>query len=80
MTSPRMTHPLEGLDLAHQCRDWTETAYTRALGNALEAMFDDGKHDLAEIVAGLNAAKVAPPEGDSWTEDLFKAEMARLGA
>ena len=80
MTSPRMTHPLDGLDYAHQCRDWTETAYTRALGNALEKMFDEGKHSLDEIVDGLNAEKVSPPEGDTWTADLFKAEMARLGA
>ena len=80
MTSPRMTHPLDGLDYAHQCRDWTETAYTRALGNALEAMFDEGTHGLDEIVDGLNAAGVAPPEGSTWTADLFKAEMARLGA
>ena len=80
MTSPRMTHPLDGLDYPHQCRDWTETAYTRALGDALEALFDQGIHGLDEIVEGLNSAKVTPPEGDAWTADTFKSEMARLGA
>ena len=24
MTSPRMTHPLAGIDYAHQCRDWED--------------------------------------------------------
>ncbi len=80
MTSPRMTHPLDGLDYAHQCRDWIETAYTKALGDALEALFDEGIHGLDEIVAGLNTAKVKAPDGAQWTSDSFKTEIARLGA
>ncbi len=80
MTSPRMTNPLDGIDYPHQCRDWEETPYTKALGDALEALFDEGKHDLAEIVDGLNRAGVLPPGRSSWTEDLFKSEMSRLGA
>jgi hypothetical protein len=74
-----MTHPLDGIDLAHQCRDWAETAYTKSLGDALEALFDEGKHSLDEIVAGLNAAKVKAPDGVQWTAESFKTEIARLG-
>ncbi len=80
MTSPRMTHPLDGIDHAHQCRDWVETAYTKALGDALESLFDEGKHGLDEIVDGLNAAKVQAPDGAEWTSESFKTEIARLGA
>lgn len=80
MTSPRMTHPLTGIDHARQCRDWEETPYTKALGDALERLFDRNIHDLDDIVAGLNEAGVAPPEGGRWTAGVFKAEMARLGA
>ena len=75
-----MTHPLAGIDYARQCRDWEETPYTKALGDALEALFDRGIHDLDGIVAGLNGAGVAPPEGGRWTAGVFMAEMARLGA
>ena len=80
MTSPRMTHPLAGIDYAHQCRDWEETPYTKALGDALESLFDRNIHDLNGIVAGLNDAGVEPPDGGSWTAERFTAEMARLGA
>jgi len=80
MTSPRMTHPLDGIDYEHQCRNWEESPYTKALGDALEGLFDRKVHDLDGIVAGLNEAGVKPPEGETWTADLFRAEMARLGA
>jgi len=80
MTSPRMIHPLDGIDYQHQCRDWEETSYTKALGDALEELFDREIHDLDGIVVGLNEAKVKPPEGGTWNVDLFQAEMARLGA
>ena len=80
MTSPRMTHPLAGIDYSHQCRDWEETPYTRALGDALERLFDREVHDLDGIVTGLNEAGVAPPDGKRWTAGNFRAEMARLGA
>ena len=80
MTSPRMTHPLAGIDYPRQCRDWAETPYTKALGDALEALFDRSIHDLDGIVAGLNEAGVSPPGGGRWTASTFRAEMARLGA
>ena len=80
MTSPRMTHPLAGIDYARQCRDWAETPYTKVLGDALESLFDRSVHDLDGIVAGLNEAGVAPPDGGRWTAERFTAEMARLGA
>lgn len=79
MTSPRMTHPLDGIDYEHQCRNWEETPYTKSLGDALEALFDRKVHDLDGIVAGLNEAGVTSPDGQPWTGDSFKAEMARLG-
>jgi len=80
MTSPRMTHPLDGIVYKHQCRNWEETPYTKSLGDALEALFDGKTHDLDGIVAGLNDAGVKPPDGQLWTADSFKAELARLGS
>ena len=79
MTSPRMTHPLTGIDYPRQCRDWEETPYTKALGDALESLFDLNIHDLDGIVASLNEADVMPPDGGRWTAERFMAEMARLG-
>lgn len=79
MTSPRMTHPLEGIDYEHQCRNWEESDYTKALGDVLEALFDRKVHELDKIVEGLNEAGIKPPDGQLWTAETFRAEMARLG-
>lgn len=52
----------------------------KTLGDALERILATGTHDLSGIVAALNqAGQPKPSTGGSWTEDSFRAEMARLG-
>lgn len=80
MASPRMHNPLDQIVYRHQCRDWEENDYTKGLGDTLEALFDQQKHSLEDILAGLNESKIRPEGHDVWTEDVFRAEMARLGA
>jgi hypothetical protein len=52
-----------------------------ALAKALFGILSKGIHDLAGIVAALNAGGVRAPDGAAaWTEASFGAEVARLGA
>ena len=70
----------ETIDYAHQTRDIPHGDYEIRLGDALEALFEAGVKELPEIVAGLNRSGVKAPGGAAWTEEVFRAEMARLGA
>lgn len=54
-------------------------AFENRLGDALEAAFAAGAVELPAIVAALNAAGAVARDGRPWTEDSFRAEMARLG-
>lgn len=64
----------------HQTRTHPPTAYERKLAGALLEIYGRGSHELAEVVQGLNASSVFPPDGGPWTEASFTAEIARLGA
>jgi hypothetical protein len=67
-------------NIAWQTRPALPTAAENAFGDALQRIFGDEIHDLAEIVARLNQAGIAPPAGASaWTEVSLRAELARLG-
>ncbi|WP_037763368.1 recombinase-like helix-turn-helix domain-containing protein [Streptomyces sp. 142MFCol3.1] len=50
------------------------------LAATLEEVFTKDGHELADVIAGLNARQVHAPDGDPWTEESFRAEMHRLGA
>lgn len=50
-----------------------------ALCEALVEILRGGVHDLAGIVDRLETAGVRPEAGGAWTEQVFVAEMARLG-
>jgi hypothetical protein len=63
-----------------QTRPAPLTDYENALADALQAIFAEEVYDLAGIVHRLNERKIASPANDAWTEELFTAEMARLGA
>lgn len=63
-----------------QARTAPPTAYENKLGDALEAAFADGIHELAPLVARLNEVGVRAPNGEAWTEALFETEIKRLGA
>jgi hypothetical protein len=67
-------------NLIWQTRALEPTAYENALGDALEAAFDDGAETPADVVASLNAQALRAPDGEPWTEAGFLDEMRRLGA
>jgi hypothetical protein len=54
--------------------DW-ETQFA----DALQALFRAGVHDLDGIVSGLIQTSVAPPKGDAWTVETFKATLKEVG-
>ena len=62
----------------HQARTRAPTAYDDALGDALEAAFARGIHDVPGLVAALNRAAIATPAGEPWTEQNFAAVMHTL--
>jgi hypothetical protein len=62
-----------------QARKRAPTPFENALGDALEAAFAEGVHDLAGVVAALNRSGPRPPSGGAWTEESFEREIARLG-
>jgi hypothetical protein len=64
----------------HQARDREPDDWQNLLGDAMERAFAAGIHDLAGLVASLNEAKVPAPNGQPWTDELFRREMKRLGA
>jgi hypothetical protein len=64
----------------HQSRERPPTDYENLLGDAIEQAYAAGVDDLPGLVARLNAGALPSPSGGSWTEELFRAEMHRLGA
>jgi hypothetical protein len=70
-------------DLYRQC--WqagtgAPSEYETRLGDALEAAFAAGDHELPALVAALNRARVFAPDGAPWTAERFEAELRRLGS
>jgi hypothetical protein len=63
----------------HQHRSGPPTAYENLLGDSIERAFAQGIHELSELVAYLNTAGPAGPDGQPWTNASFEREMARLG-
>ncbi|NKQ57623.1 hypothetical protein HFP15_32655 [Amycolatopsis sp. K13G38] len=63
-----------------QSRTAPPTSYENALADELEAVYGRGVHDLAGVVAALNAGGLRPADGADWTEETFTAELARLSA
>ena len=62
-----------------QTRPAPLTAYENALADALQAIFAKEIYGLREIVVELNAMKLPAPAGAAhWTDESFRAEMARL--
>ena len=63
-----------------QTRTHSQTEFERRLADALERAFADGVTDLAPLVDRLNADGLRDEENRAWTEESFRAVMARLGA
>ncbi len=64
----------------HQNRTAPPTAYESLLGDSIERAYAAGIHDLEGLVAYLNGAGPAGPNGQPWTPEIYCKEMARLGA
>ncbi len=64
----------------HQSRERAPDAYEDLLGDALEDAFGQHIHDIEGVVDILRARAVPAPAGDSWSPELLKSELARLGA
>ena len=64
----------------HQTRTQEPTAWQQELANTIESVFTKGAYELDELVAGLNASRVRPPNGGDWTAETFTAVMRELGA
>ncbi len=54
--------------------------YERALSDALFSIMGRSVHDPDAIAAELNRTGPSAANGDSWSADLLKAEVKRLGA
>lgn len=65
--------------MTHQQRLHPSTVYEGLLGDAIERAFEAGHYDLPGLVADLNRQGISSPEGKEWTEDNYKAVMARYG-
>ena len=55
-------------------------SYEDLLGDALEQLLAKGCETPPDFVTGLNELNVHGPAGQDWTEELFCAEMRRLGS
>ena len=75
-----MSTPVPFYNETHQARTAPPTAYESLLGDSIERAFAMGIHDLPALVAYLNQAGPAGPNGQPWTAALYQQEMARLGA
>ncbi len=64
----------------NQSRLHEPTTWQQELANAIEAVFAKGALELDELVAGLNASRVRPPNGGDWTKDNLSAVLRELGA
>jgi hypothetical protein len=53
-------------------------AEATAFADQLEAIMADGTHDLAAIVAALNARRVTAGGHTSWTPESLSAYLAQL--
>jgi hypothetical protein len=66
-------------NIVWQNRAAAPTDYENALGDALEAVFEQGAQTAEQVAEGLNGIGFRTPDGDAWTAAVFEAEIARLG-
>jgi hypothetical protein len=63
----------------NQSRDHMPDAYENLLGDALEAAFAQGIHDIEGVVGVLKNRGVPGPSAQTWSTELLRHELARLG-
>lgn len=62
-----------------QHRSHAPTAYELSLAKHLITAFTSGAKSLSDIVTALTEQGMLLENGDAFTEESFRAEMARLG-
>jgi hypothetical protein len=68
-------------NIGWQTRAASPTPAEHALADALQAIFAEQVSDLPGIVERLNLRGIAVPSGGAtWTEEVFRSELHRLGA
>jgi hypothetical protein len=65
---------------SHQTRTTPPTLDEDLLGDSVERAYSQGLHQAAGLVSYLNQCGPAAPNGVTRTEQMFAAEMKRLGA
>ena len=64
----------------HQTRRREPTSWEDLLGDSIERAFASGITELSALVAHLNRTGPNYPGGGEWTEQSYRAEIARLAA
>ncbi len=62
----------------YQGRTHEPTDWEIALAGALESAFTEGAYEVDALVAALNASRVRPREGGTWTVEGFTKTMQEL--
>lgn len=62
----------------NQSRTHEPTEWELALAGALEGAFTNGAYELDALVTALNASRVRPREGGTWTVEIFTKTMQEL--
>ncbi|HML83238.1 MAG TPA: hypothetical protein PKE37_15905 [Thiomonas arsenitoxydans] len=65
-------------NIVWQTRGEEPSAFERDLADTLINVFGSGVTSLPEVVAGLDAAGLRQQNGARWTQESFRACMARL--
>ncbi len=73
-------HPAALYNETHQACSAAPTSYESLLGDSIERAFGAGIHDLDRLVQYLNTAGPSGPNGQPWTAETYRQEMARLAA
>lgn len=76
----KIEDPAHMTNIVWQTRAAPPTAYENSLGDAFEAIFEQGAETPEQVVDALNRMGMRTSEGLEWTLSRFEAEMARLGA
>lgn len=63
-----------------QASDRDPTEWEDALAAAIEDAFSKGHHDLDGLIVALNASRIRPHNGQSWTAESFRQTVRELGA
>jgi hypothetical protein len=62
----------------HQAKQRASTPYEDLLGDSIERAFGSGITDLTALVEYLNRSGPLGPNGQKWTDSLYKQEIAKM--